>query len=133
MSLFNFFRRNKKKDEELAPVYTTVDRALWTGKDFEFLITGDINIPTDTYDSTMTPNSFEWIKIDKNNWTYYQVGDDEFSYSWEMPGIQMTFSDAIPFQKAKKIADEVIENLKMIGQMAELVVIDKTKVYRFDK
>jgi hypothetical protein len=132
MSLFNFFKRNKKADKEPPSVDTTVDRSLWKGKDFEFLITGDIDIPVDTYDSVMTPNSFEWVKIDKDNWTYYQVGQDEFSYSSEMPGIQMTFNDAIPFQKAKKIADEVIENLKMIGQLAELVILDKTKVYRFD-
>lgn len=131
MSLFNFFKRNRKKGQE-PPVDTTVDRTLLTGKDFEFLITGDIDVPTNTYDSIMTPNSFEWTKVEKGNWPYYQVGYDEFSYSWEMPGIQMTFNEAIPFQKAKKIADEVIENLKGIGQRAVLVILEKNKVYKFD-
>lgn len=130
MSLFNFFKRNSK--EKKPPLETTVDRTFWTGKDFEFLITGDIDVPAETYDSIMTPHSFEWIKIEKNNWTYYQVGQDEFSYSWEMPGIQMTFNDAIFFQKAKKIADEVIENIKGLGQVAELLILEKTKVYRFE-
>jgi hypothetical protein len=131
MSLFNFFKRNKKADKDPPVVDSTVDRTAWTGKDFEFLITGDIEIPKDTYDSIMTPNSIEWIKIDKNNWTYYQVGQDEYNYSWEMPGIQMTFNESISYQKAKKIADEVVENIKATGQKAELVVLDKTKVYRF--
>jgi hypothetical protein len=38
---------------------------------------------------------------------YYQVDKDEFSYSWEMPGIQMTFNPEITYLKAKQIADEV--------------------------
>ena len=132
MSLLNFFKRSKKIDKDSTAIPATVDKSNWTGKDFEFLIIGDIDIPADTYDSIMTPNSFEWIKIEKNNWTYYQVGQDEFSYSWEAPGIQMTFNESIPFQKAKKIAEEVIENIKATGQIPELVTLDKTKVYRFD-
>lgn len=131
MSVFNIFKRNRKKEQE-PRIDTAVDRTLWTGKDFEFLITGDIDVPAETYDSIMTPNSFEWTKVDKNNWTCYQVGQDEFSYSWVTPGIQMTFNDTIAFQKAKKIADEVIENLTKTGQIAELVILDKSKVYRFD-
>ena len=127
MSLFNFFKRNRKNDQG-----QPIDRSLWTGKDFEFLITGDIDLPADTYDSIMTPNSFQWTRVERDNWIYYQVGQDEFSYSWEMPGIQMTFNDAIPFQKAKEIAGEVIENLKRTGRMVELLILDKTKVYRFD-
>ncbi len=80
----------------------------------------------------MTPVSFEWTKTTKNDWTYYQVGEDEYSYSWEMPGIQMTFNESIPYRKAKRIADEVVENIRATGQAAELVTLDKTKVYRFD-
>src|SRR5687767_6746859 len=130
MALFSFFKRNKKTDKEPPGIDATGDKSFWTGKDFEFLITGDIDIPSDTYDSIMTPNSLDWIKIDKNNWTYYQVGQDEFSYSWELPGIQMTFNESMPYQKAKKIADEVVENIKATGQSAELVTLDKTKIYR---
>ena len=72
------------------------------------------------------------MKINKNDWTYYQVGQDEYSYSWEMPGIQMTFNESIPFQKAKKIADEIVEKIRATGQDAELMTLDKTKVYRLD-
>ena len=132
MALFNFFKRKKKADQEPADNDTTVDKSQWTGKDFEFLITGDINILSDNYDKIMTPTSFEWTKTNKKDWTYYQVGQDEYSYSWEMPGIQMTFNESIPYQKAKKIADEVIENIRATGQIAELVILNKTKVYRFD-
>jgi hypothetical protein len=102
MSLFNFFRKKKKAHQASVVVDPAVDKSQWTGKDFEFIITGDMDISADNYDNLMTPNSFEWTKINKNDWTYYQVGQDEYSYSWEMPGIQMTFNESIPFQKAKK-------------------------------
>jgi hypothetical protein len=95
-----------------------------TGKDFEFLITGnDIEIKAEDFDRIMTPDSFAWNKITKDDWPFYQVGDDEFSYSWEPPGIQMTFNDEISFQKAKLIADEVVAKLsKYTGQTIELVI-----------
>jgi hypothetical protein len=104
----------------------------WTGKDFEFLITGDINVPVAEYDHIMTPNSLACKKVIKNEWCYYQAGADEFTYSWEMPGIQMTFNKEITFEKAKLIADEVIGNIKAIGQEAELTVLNSSTVYRFD-
>lgn len=108
------------------------DRSSWTGKDFEFLITGDINIPADNYDQIMTPNTFVWSKANRNNSTYYQVGADEFSYSWEEPRIQMTFNKDIPFEKAKQVAEEVIGNIKAAGQEAELIVLNSSQVYRFE-
>ena len=132
MGLFDFFKKKKKAHQDPSDLSIDNDKSEWTGKDFEFLIVGDINVPADNYDKIMTPISFDWMKINKNNWTYYQVGQDEYSYSVEMPGIQMTFNESIPFQKAKKIADEIIENIRATGQDAELVTIDKTKVYRFD-
>lgn len=107
------------------------DMLEWTGKDFEFLIVGDIHIPDEHYDKIMTPNSFEWTKNRRDGWPYYQVGGDEFTYSWEMPGIQMTFNDSISFAKAKIIVDEVVANLKAVGQHVELQIIDSTKLYQF--
>ncbi|MBK9256913.1 MAG: hypothetical protein IPM42_15635 [Saprospiraceae bacterium] len=103
----------------------------WKGEDFEFLIVGDIEIFSD-FDNIMTPNSFEWIKTIKNDWDYYIVGQDEFSYSVEEPGIQMTFNKEISFEKAKQIADEVIANIIATGQKAELTILDKKNLYRFD-
>ena len=125
MSMFDFFRRKKKSDRP-------VDKSQWTGKDFEFLITGNIVISENDFDKIMTPRSFDWTKIAKNEWTYYQVGQDEFSYSWEIPGIQMTFNESISYQKARRIADEVVENIRATGQAAELVPLDKTQVCRFE-
>ncbi len=107
------------------------DRTGWTGGDFEFLIVGDIDVFSD-FDNIMTPNSLEWTKTHKNNWDFYQVGQDEFSYSVEGPGIQMTFNKEIIFDKAKKIGDEVILNIIATGQQAELIILNKKKVYRFD-
>jgi hypothetical protein len=79
----------------------------------------------------MTPNSFEWFKIIKNNWPYYQVGGDEFHYSWEPPGIQMAFNKDITFLKAKNIADEIMGNIKVTGQKADLIILRSDIIYDF--
>lgn len=118
MVLFDFFKDIFRK--------TPDDKSKLRGKDFEFLITGDIEIPADEFDAIMTPNSFAWTKADNNGWPYYQVEQDKFSYSWETPGIQMSFNDDITYEKAKAIADEIVENIKRAGQTAELEI-----VYRF--
>jgi len=131
MGLFDFLKKKKVSNTE-APPDAIEDWSTWTGKDFEFLIAGDITIPADDYDQIMTPNTFAWSKVNKNDWTYYQVGADEFSYSWEEPGIQMTFNTEITFEKAKRIAEEVIGNIKAIGQEAELIVLNSSKVHRFE-
>ena len=63
-----------------------------TGKDFEFLIMpGDIETKAENFDDLMTPDSIKWTKSIRNDRAYYQVGADEFYYSWEPPGIQMVF------------------------------------------
>ncbi|SDX58722.1 hypothetical protein [Aequorivita viscosa] len=108
-----------------------VDRTNWTGENFEFLITGVDEIPNEEYDRIMTPNSFEWKKVIKDEWPFYVVGEDEFSFSWEIPGIQFTFNKEVKYEKAKKIADEIIENIKSIGQKAELLTLESNKVYKF--
>ncbi|MES2213029.1 MAG: hypothetical protein V4490_07850 [Pseudomonadota bacterium] len=103
----------------------------WKGRDFEFLIVGDIQISNEEFDEIMTPNSMHWSKFEKNGWPHYKVDEDDFNYSWEMPGIQMTFNDEISFDKARMIADEVVANIKATGQNAELQIIDSTKVNQF--
>lgn len=136
MGIFDFFRGKskskpnlpEKNDEHLQEV----DRSNWTGEDFEFLITGDIQISNEEFDQIMTPNSMDWNKIIKNDWPYYIVGEDEFSFSTEIPGIQFTFNKEVKFQKAKSIADEIILNLHSIGQEAELVILKTKTIYRFD-
>lgn len=130
MGLFSFFKKNEQLKTP-SNKSANIDRSEWTGKDFEFLIRGDINISSN-YDEIMTPNTFEWVKTIKDDWPYYQVGKDEFSYSVEEPGIQMTFNKEIQYSKAKKIADEIIENILKTGQKAELLILDKSKVHRFD-
>jgi len=83
-----------------------------TGKDFEFLITpGDLEIKREDFDNLMTPDSLQWTKVSKNNRTYYQVGKDEFSYSLEKSGIQMSFNHTITFEKARQIVEEVSNKL----------------------
>ncbi len=123
------FDRIRHRNTVVIP--TEPDRSKWTGKNFEFLITGDLEITAENHDEIMTPNSFEWTKIEKDNWPYYQVDEDGFSYSWEPPGIQMTFNEDITFQKAKNIADEIMENKHKTGQFAELVILESGKIYKF--
>jgi hypothetical protein len=103
-----------------------------TGKDFEFLITpGDIKIKPEDFDNLMTPDSIPWIKVFKNEWTYYQVGVDEFSYSWEIPGIQMTFNAEITFEKARQIVEEVANKLiKYTEQEIEVLFIPTDAISR---
>ena len=125
----------KKTSLETEPKTQTnnenIDRTKWSGENFEFLITGVDEIPNEKYDRIMTPNSFKWKKVIKNEWPFYIVGEDEFSFSWEIPGIQFTFNKEVKYEKAKKIAYEIIENINSIGQKAELVILEKNKVYRF--
>jgi hypothetical protein len=111
-----------------------VDLSALTGKDFEFLITpGDLAIPAADVDNLLTPDSFGWTKLMKGNWPYYQVDDDEFTYSWEPPGIQMTFSSGISYPKAKAIVDEVVRKLSAYtGQSVEWVVLSGDVPIRFD-
>jgi hypothetical protein len=105
-----------------------------TGKDFEFLITpGDIEIKPEDFDNMMTPDSIPWTKVFKNEWTHYQVGEDEFTYSREGPGIQMTFNAEITFEKARQIVEEVANKLtKYTGQEIEVLFIPTDTISRFD-
>lgn len=131
MRLFNFLKKKpQSKTTDSNPAFNETSSR--TGKDFEFLITGEIEIPAIEYDRIMTPNSFEWVKIYKDDWPYYQVGRDEFSYSWEIPGIQMTFNEGMSFEKAKKIADEVVENIRSLGVAVQLHILDRNTPYQFE-
>jgi len=129
MGLFDFFRRkhSSKEPNDERPV----DRSNWTGANFEFLITGVDEIPTEGYQEIMSPNSFSWSVISKNDWEYYKVGDDEYSFSVEIPGIQLTFNNEVKFPKAKKIADEIVTNLKEVGKNPKLLILDADKIYKF--
>lgn len=94
------------------PEILRMDTNSLTGEDFEFLLTpGDIEIGIEEFDQLMTPYSMKWNKIFRDNWYYYQVDNDEFTYSFELPGIQMTFNKEISYKKAKTIAEEVAKNL----------------------
>lgn len=66
MGLFNLFKKEKQNplapNNNLPPT-AEPDRSKWTGKDFEFLITGDLEITAENHDQIMTPNSFEWINL----------------------------------------------------------------------
>lgn len=99
---------------------------------FEFLITGDIELTPEQFDNIMLPVSFQTKKVERSGWVYFHADGDEFSYSWEPPGIQMTFNKECTFQKAKQIADEVVQNLNSSGFEAELIVIDNSQVLKFE-
>jgi hypothetical protein len=63
MGLLNFFKKKVKVIGE--PDSSNEGTFGWSGKDFEFLITGAIDNPANDYDQIMTPNSLEWIKVVK--------------------------------------------------------------------
>ena len=100
--------------------------------EFEFLITGDIELTSEQFRTIMLPVSFQTKQEERNGWVYFLADGDEFSYSWEPPGIQMTFNKECIFKKAKQIADEVVQNLSSAGFDAELVVIDNSQVIKFE-
>ena len=104
-----------------------------TGKDFEVLITPDeLDIKADDFDHIMTPDSMAWTKTIKDNWVYYQVDKDEFSYSWEMQGIQMTFNPEMTYLKAKQIVDEVVKKLtKYTREKVEANFYPTDKIIQF--
>jgi len=110
-----------------------MDKSKLTGKDFEFLLTpSNIEVSNEDFDSIMTPDSMEWIKVSKNNWQYYQVGEDEFSYSFEPPGIQMCFNNEISYAKAKQVADEVAKKLgDYIGTEVIVNFIPTDRIIKF--
>jgi hypothetical protein len=128
MKLLTFFR-SKKKDAIFGIVPDSVDKSSWTGKDFYFLITGMVQLQKEEYDKIMTPTTFEWSRL-STKWPIYNVGKDEYGFSFEKSGIEMTFSEKIEFSKAKQIANEIIENICSTGQKVELHVVVITRVYR---
>jgi hypothetical protein len=99
---------------------------------FEFLITGDIELTSEQFETLLVPASFQIQKVERNGWGYFEASGDEFSYSWELPGIQMTFNKECSFQKAKQIADEVVQKLNAAGFDAELIVIDNSQIIKFE-
>jgi hypothetical protein len=104
-----------------------------SGKDFEFLITpADIEIQPEDFDNLMTPDSMAWTKVVKNEWIYYQVDEDEYKYSWEMPGIQMSFNAEMTFEKARQIVEEVAHKLTTYtGREIEVLFIPTDAISMF--
>ena len=79
--------------------------------EFLFIYSDEPAIKKDDFDKIMTPDSFSWNKVVKNDWDYYQVDKDEFYYSFEIVGIQMVFNKGADFAKAQIIANEVSKKL----------------------
>ncbi len=128
---FNLFFKRKISPSQIQEPEIEQERLNWNGSNFEFLIRFEDNkeptIPDGKlYDAIMTPNSMQWVKIVKDGCDYYRVGDDEYSYSWEMIGIQMVFNAEVSYIKAHKIVYEIINNLRYIGTNASLIIVDKS-------
>ncbi|WP_290796517.1 hypothetical protein [Flavihumibacter sp. UBA7668] len=110
----------------------TPDNISYPPGKFEFLICGEIELSPEQFTRLMMPVSFQVKQVERNELVYFQADGDEFSYSCEPPGIQMTFNDECTYQKARKIADEVVHNLTIAGFSAELIVLDNSKIYKFE-
>ncbi len=98
--------------------------------EFEFLISGDIDMTDKELSVFFIPAVLRASVDERNGWTYYCVGTSEFSYSVEPPGVQMTFDSVTSYLAARSIADIVLTNLKACGRNVDLQVLDKTKLYR---
>jgi len=89
MGIFNLFRKSNKVEKKLYSTADEVDDIIGhAGNNFEFLIKGDIDISNENFDQIMSPVSFNCKKLARDSWTYYQIGNDEFSYSFEPPGFR---------------------------------------------
>ncbi|WP_300672469.1 hypothetical protein [Soonwooa sp.] len=114
MSIFNFWKKNKKKESDFQKENTEENLLNLESKtdfkngEFEFLICGEIKLDSESWEKILSPNTIDTKKVLRNGWPYFQVGSDEYSYSFEEVGIQMTFNEEMEFQKAKRIADEII-------------------------
>ena len=129
MKLFSFFTKKNKPNTFLDPIPDSVDKFEWTGSDFYLLITGATQIEKGSYDTLMTPKTFEWSRISQIKWPIYRVGEDEYSFSFEKNGIEITFCESVRFNKAKQIGDEIVEKLCSTGQIVNLYVMAKPKIY----
>ncbi len=119
------------KTVDLKPFFVpeNMDTSEWTGKDFEFLLVGNIQIPAGEYDNLMTPNSFDWTKVTMKNSTIYTVNEESYNFSQDTDGLHMSFTPGFTFTIARQIVNEIIKNLNQAGQTAELAVLGFPIVY----
>lgn len=99
-----------------------MDTSGWTGKDFEFVITGDVQISTGDYDRLLAPNSFKWRKKTVKTCNLYFIDQEAYSFSQEEDGIHMSFTPGFAYPLARQIVDEIIQNLREAGKVVGLVV-----------
>ena len=121
--MFNHFPR--KTSVQLKPFLVTekVDTSGWMGKDFEFLITGDVQIEASEYDTIMTPKSWTFKRATVGKWNMYTLDGELYCVSQEADGIHLSFTPAFTYAVARQIADEIMEKLQAARKPAALVVL----------
>ena len=132
-SISKIFRSKKREEKSIdwKQHYYSYEPE-WTGKDFEFFLYGDFNLGKKTHDELMTPNSFNWEKIEGNRDFYYKIENDTIYYSWMMEGVWVYFNEEISIVKAKQIIDEVIAKIIASGQKVELLILNKSEEHYFN-
>ncbi|TRY28748.1 hypothetical protein [Aliiglaciecola sp. M165] len=67
----------------------------------------------DNYESTLTPSSIAWERINGQGDFRIKCAEGEVSFSYEDPGILVSF-ESISFteERCNKILDEVLRNIK---------------------
>ena len=115
----------------------------WHGRDFECIIRrkfnadfgDDFDITEKDFNEIFSPESLEYrLETKKDGYTYFIVGDDEYTFDFEPVGVLIFFNDEIKFPKAKLIVDEIVEKLfKKTNQAAEIVIncLHDTRTKRF--
>jgi hypothetical protein len=110
------------KQLNLATEYPNIDFNSSSG--FEFLFRHDeIYITADLFDKLLSPESIDWDKIEHEGSYLFTTRHGAISYSFEMAGIQMTFTKGFDIDVARKIAHEVLIKVERYNKGVQLIEI----------
>jgi hypothetical protein len=102
-----------------------------TEKDIGFFILSpaDSEISDDLLQNLNAAGKDESIHLFKCDWLIYEPSGEEEGICWQIPGIKLYFKNEADFDKAKKMADQILAELKDKTQLKlDLVIIDKTRL-----
>lgn len=83
------------------------------------------DLSPEQYAAALRPSSFPWRRVDGWGDHRIEVGGVEVSFSYEDPGIQVTFEGDVPEGVADAVVAEVLANITAVtGQEGSIVKID---------
>jgi hypothetical protein len=106
-----------------------------TEKDIGFFILSpaDSQLPDDLLQNLNATGEDDSIHIFKSDWLVYEPSGEEEGICWQIPGIKLYFKDEPDFDKAKRIADQILTELNDKTQLSlQLVYIDKFRLTSYN-